>query len=92
MDEAKMIVVKRDGKSEPYDENKLIKICESLGLSEIQEDNLVRNVTNKVKAYNGDVIPTYLIHDYVYDELTKISDYFAEQFDWYYKMNKAEGK
>jgi transcriptional regulator NrdR family protein len=92
MDAKDIVVIKRDGVQEKYDIKKIVKICEALGLSETQQDSLVKNVDNKIKAIAKNSIQSNQIRDLVAIELKKIDEQYADEFDWFYKMNKAEGK
>jgi len=86
-------VMKRDGSLERFDEEKIARICEALGLSPTQERDLLANIEQRVKSEAKEgKIPSTVIRQYVVDELKKIDEYVAEQFIWYYKIASADGK
>ena len=92
MDIKNLVVTKRDGSTEAFDPVKIERICNELGLSETQQDILLKKVTERVAAYQADAIPSSEIRLIVRSELEQIDKYFAEQFDWVYKMNSAQAK
>lgn len=79
-------VVKRDGKIEKYNPEKIIRVVMAAGLTKAQAQELAKKVTSWVKLLKDKSIPSLRIRDKVIQEIQKSDKYSANAFIWYQKI------
>ena len=76
-------VVKRDGREEEFDPDKIARVVTSSGLKPQEGLELALSVDRWAKSLNKEQVTTMEIRDRVIEELKKINEYVANLFIWY---------
>lgn len=76
-------VIKRDGKTEPYDEGKIAKVVQAAGLRPVDAEELAGKITSWIESSGKKQISSIDIRDRVFTELEKVDKYASGLFAWY---------
>ena len=78
-------VIKRDGSTEYFSSDKIVKVVKAAGLEEEQAKALAENVNKWVIDLKKESISSLEIRDKVLEELEKVNKSVADLFRWYQK-------
>jgi len=78
-----MLIIKRDGTTEPFSPKKLHRVARAADLNEDQADKLIAIIKRKLKATKRTKIHSHVLRDMVLFELKKVSEYAAGLYEWY---------
>lgn len=85
-----MKVIKRDGRLEEFDANKIQRVCMAAGLSEEKAQSISNKVLASIDKYNEKSISSEDIAKLVIAELKEVDVYAADMFEWYQKTKEVK--
>lgn len=90
------LIIKRDGSTEPYEEEKIVRVVQAAGLRPIDAEELAKKITSWIETENKASVSSIDIRDRVFMELEQVDKYASGLFAWYqttkdksYKPDKA---
>jgi transcriptional regulator NrdR family protein len=78
-----MKIIKRDKSIEDFDINKIFRVVQAAGLSEPQAKQLISDINKWIKDNFAVNIPSTMVRDKVFDELSVANKNIADLFKWY---------
>jgi transcriptional regulator NrdR family protein len=78
-----MKIIKRDKSIEDFDINKIFRVVQAAGLSEPQAKQLISDINKWIKDNFTVNIPSTMVRDKVFDELSTANKNIADLFKWY---------
>lgn len=79
----KLVVIKKDGTVEDFDEAKIARIAKATGLDETESLDLAQKITTWAKSLAKSKITSVDIRNKIVKELHKIDEYAANLYLWY---------
>ncbi|MBL7158860.1 hypothetical protein ISS85_00070 [Candidatus Microgenomates bacterium] len=86
--EKKIKVLKRDGSTENFNPEKIVRVATAAGLKSDQAQALSVKVNQWINDLDQEIVSSLKIRDKVLKELKKVNDYAANLYEWYDK-NKS---
>ena len=78
-------IIKRDGKEEPFDIEKVKRIGKASGLEHDQVEKLANRIIDRVHKENSGKIESLKIRGFMTEELRELNPHAANLFAWYEK-------
>lgn len=79
----KVTIIKRDGKPEDFDIEKIARVAQASGLRPVDAEELSKTVADWVESLGKKSITSIEIRDKVFEELEKKDKYASGLFAWY---------
>lgn len=79
-------IIKRDGRSEIFDPDKIIKVVTASGLRPVDAEELAKKISEWVRGLNRVSITSIEIRDQVFKELAKMDQYASGLYAWYQNL------
>jgi transcriptional regulator NrdR family protein len=76
-------VIKRDGTSEPFNTDKIIRVLNSAGLPESQSEQVVQKITSWINSNHLEIFKSLELKDKILEELEKLNPQIANLYKWY---------
>ena len=89
--EKKIKVLKRDGSTEDFDSQKIVRVVIVAGLKPDQAQELLIKINQWVSDLEKETVSSLEIRDKVLQELKKVNDYAANLYEWYEKNKGKNG-
>lgn len=80
------MVIKRDGKEEPFDAEKVSKVVQAAGLRPVEASELSEKISQWIEGLDRKTLTSIEIRDKVFKELEKIDKYASGLFAWYQNL------
>ncbi len=87
-----MIVIKRDGSKEKFEEKKIAKVVKAAGLTEETARALAQKISIEIKKLGLKEVPSKKIREHVTQELKKADTYAFGLYVWYERTKDHNGK
>lgn len=87
-----LMVIKRDGSREKFEEKKIAKVAEASGLTEEMARALAQKVSMEIKATKLREVPSKKIREHVTRELKLADPYAFGLYVWYERTKDHDGK
>ncbi|RJR28913.1 hypothetical protein C4564_03740 [Candidatus Microgenomates bacterium] len=78
-----VLIIKRDDTTEPYEEEKIVRVVQAAGLRPIDAEELAKKITSWIETENKASVSSIDIRDRVFLELEKVDKYASGLFAWY---------
>lgn len=77
------VIIKRDGKAENYDPEKIVKVVMAAGLDLAPAQKLAAEVTSWIKKSGFQKLTSIELRDFIAEKLNKYDESAAKMFIWY---------
>jgi transcriptional regulator NrdR family protein len=78
-------IIKRDGRVEDFDTEKIKKVVKAAGLSDVEADELSERISKWAHTLNREEVSSLEVRDKVIEELQELDEFAANLFAWYQK-------
>ncbi len=87
-----IMVIKRNGNLEPFDQEKIVRVVTAAGLRPIDAAGLAEKVAHWVEKQKNSGVTSIQIRDKVFKELEKVNKYASGLFAWYQNLKDKNYK
>lgn len=81
-----ILIIKRNGSEEPYEQEKITKVVQAAGLRPIDAEELAQKVTDWLEKRNKGKVTSIEVRDKVFKELEKVDKYASGLYAWYQNL------
>lgn len=85
-------VIKRDGRVEAFQPEKIARVVKAAGLTDHQAQDLAKKVATWVKSLKKEKVTTLRIRDKVIEELEKVDEHAYNLYVWYQETKEKMKK